>query len=266
MTRTPSPRDDDADLSRRSSTNEQTQKTDAEIADSRRLRDLELCVLPQMGDHWNQHSLTFLRRQSISRLLYLDELYRQIVDVPGVICEFGVQWGSTLSTLVNLRGIHEPYNVSREIYGFDTFTGFATVHDKDGGRSASGDYAVAEGYSGTLREVLDVHERQSPVSHIRRTHLVKGDVQETLPQWLAQNPHAIIAMAIFDMDVYAPTRAAIEAVLPRLTKRSLLVFDELTARYFPGEAQAVMEVLELNKLTLHRHPHQPYCAWATLAD
>lgn len=46
-----------------------------------------------MGDHWNQHSLVFLRRQSLSRLLYLDHLYKQIVDVPGVICEFGVQWG-----------------------------------------------------------------------------------------------------------------------------------------------------------------------------
>lgn len=162
--------------------------------------------------------------------------------------------------------MYEPYNVSREIFGFNAFSGFAAVHDKDGGFSTIGDYAVTERFDEALREIVDIHERQAPLSHIRRTHLVKGDVQQTLPAWLSENPHVIIAMAIFDMDVYTPTRAAIEAVLPRLSKRSLLVFDELTARYFPGEAQAVMEVLEINQLQLCRHPHQPYCAWATVGN
>ena len=35
--------------------------------------------------------------------------------------EFGVEWGSTLSLLIKLRSIHEPYNYSRKIIGFDTF-------------------------------------------------------------------------------------------------------------------------------------------------
>jgi hypothetical protein len=243
-----------------------TQKNPVETTDLVRLRELHLDTLPRMGDHWNQHSIVFLRRQSLSRLLYVDHLYRQIVDVPGVICEFGVQWGATLSALVNLRGIYEPYNISREIYGFDTFTGFAAVHDKDGGFSKTGDYAVAPGYEELLDEVLAIHERQAPVAHIRKTYLVKGDVRRTLPEWLEIHPHTVIALAIFDMDMYAPTRAALEAILPRMSRRSILVFDELTSPYFPGEAQAVMEVLELNKLRLHRHPHQPYCAWATFGD
>ena len=38
--------------------------------------------------------------------------------------EFGVEWGSTLSLLIKLRSIHEPYNYSRKIIGFDTFSGF----------------------------------------------------------------------------------------------------------------------------------------------
>ena len=69
-------------------------------------------------------------------------------------------------------------------------------------------------------------------------------------------------MAIFDMDVYEPTKAAIACVVPRLTRGSLLVFDELNCRHFPGETQAVIEGLGLGKLRLERFPHQPFCAFA----
>jgi hypothetical protein len=44
------------------------------------------------------------------------------------------------------------------------------------------------------------------------------------------------------------------------------VFDELNCPHFPGETQALMEVLDLNKLRLRRFPHQPYCAWALYGE
>jgi hypothetical protein len=204
----------------------------------------------------------FLKRQVLSRLLYQDHLYRKIVNVPGVICEFGVHWGATMSTLLNLRGIHEPYNHSRVVYGFDTFSGFAGTDEKDGGFSKTGDYSTSEGYEVELDRILRLQESFSPISHIKKFDLVKGDVTETLPVWLEANPHAIISMAVFDMDVYKPTRAALELILPRLTKGSLLVFDELNCPHFPGETAAVNEVIGLNKLRLQRFPHQPFCAFA----
>jgi hypothetical protein len=46
----------------------------------------------------------------------------------------------------------------------------------------------------------------------------------------------------------------------------LLVFDELNCGYFPGETRAVQEVLGLNNITLKRHPHQSYCAWAVFGE
>jgi hypothetical protein len=71
-------------------------------------------------------------------------------------------------------------------------------------------------------------------------------------------------MAIFDMDLYKPTKDALNAVIPRLTKGSILVFDQLNHEKFPGETQAVMEVLGLNKLKLRRDPHQSYCAYTVI--
>lgn len=218
------------------------------------------------GPQWNYHSAVFLKRQALSRMLYQDMLYRQILDVPGLICEFGVHWGATMSLLCNLRGIHEPFNHSRRIIGFDTFSGFGEVDAKDGGFSSAGDYSTSQGYEEELARILSLQESFSPISQIRKFELIKGDVSLTLPGWIEANPHSIIAMAVFDMDVYKPTRDALEMVLPRLTRGSLLVFDELNCPHFPGETAAVEEVIGINKLRLRRFPHQPYCAWAVYGE
>ncbi len=69
-------------------------------------------------------------------------------------------------------------------------------------------------------------------------------------------------MVIFDLDLYEPTKLAIKEVLPRLTKGSVLVFDELTLKYQPGEAMAVMETLGFPNLKLRRFPHQSWTAYA----
>lgn len=243
-------------------TREFTQRSQAETDGDQRLLQFAQELLPQFGPFWNSHQTLFLKRQSLSRLIYYYELYQLIIDVPGVICEFGVQWGSTLSTLINLRGMYEPYNHSRHIFGFDTFEGFSTVREEDGGFASVGDYATAQRFEETLEQVLALQESFSPLSHIRKFQLVKGDASETIGPWLDQNKHAVVSMAIFDMDVYQPTRDVLQAIRPRLTKGSVLVFDELSAPNWPGETIALQEVLGLSGMRLRRHPHQSYCAYA----
>lgn len=242
-------------------------RTTAEKADIDALLQFHQDHLAAFGPYWNQHALVTLQRQTLSRILYYDKLYRMIVDVPGVICEFGVQWGSTLAQLISLRGIYEPYNYRREIIGFDTFEGFVnTSEERDGSHLSDGDFGVYDGYEERLDEVLTLHENNCPIPHIKKFKLVKGDVSRTVPEWIEANPHAIVAMAIFDMDIYKPTRDALETILPRLTKGSVLVFDELGSPDFPGETTAVNEMVGLNNLTLKHFPHQPNCAWAVWGE
>lgn len=94
----------------------------------------------------------FTNRQVLSRLLYFNDLYKLLINTPGVICEFGVQFGATLSLLSNLRGIYEPFNYTRKIIGFDTFSGFTNdLNDaeKKIGWEAS-DYSVPPDYQNFL--------------------------------------------------------------------------------------------------------------------
>jgi hypothetical protein len=243
-----------------------TQQSADEQSRHNQLFDIASSLMSQYGHQWNIHNLVTLKRQSLSRILYYNHLYQKIVEIPGVICEFGVQWGATLAQLINLRGIYEPYNYSRKIIGFDTFEGFPVVDEKDGGFSNVGDYATSRNYEETLEKLLSLHESFSPIPHLKKFELIKGDASITVDSWLENNPHVIISMAIFDMDVYKPTKDVLEKIIPRLTKGSLLVFDELNCEHFPGETRAVDEVLGLNNLSLKRFPHQPYCAWAVFGE
>lgn len=238
-------------------------RTDAQRERDQRFKDIALGVLDDSGPNWAIHALSVMKRNTIARVIYYHDLYRKCLSVPGVICEFGVHWGAGLSTLLNLRSLLEPYNHSRHIVGFDTFEGFADTHAKDGAARA-GDYASRADFADSLAEILAYHESIAPFPEVRKHSLVRGNVVETVPLWLEENPHAAIALAIFDMDIYAPTKITLERILDRMPKGAILVFDEFNCPFFPGETQAVQEVLGIRNLRLQRHPLQTYCAFCEL--
>ena len=245
---------------------ELSQRSDTQLAGLRVLQDHALHLIQRSGAGWYRHAVSALPVQTHARLLHYSELYKQILDIPGCVVEFGVQWGATLAQLTALRAIHEPFNASRLVVGFDTFRGFPSVDVVDGPLVRIGDYASEPGYREELERILVAQELQSPCLSSRRFELVEGDVCQTLDPWLAKNPHCVVAMAIFDMDVYAPTRHALERVLPRLTRGSVLVFDEMCHPGFPGETVAVAEALGLGRVRLRRSPLQPFSAWCVWGD
>ena len=246
---------------------ELTSRNESEQNNIALLKDFHLSHIDKWGVSWNQHALATMQRQTISRVLYYNEIYKKVVGIPGCILEFGVQWGATLAQLISLRAMYEPYNHRRHIFGFDTFEGFVNTDKvKDGDHLDDGDYCVYDNYESVLADLLAIHEQNCPIAHIQKFSLIKGDASITSKQWVVDNPHAIVAMAIFDMDIYKPTKDALEAIRPRLTKGSILVFDELNCPQFPGETEALNEVLGLNKLKLNHDPHQPNCAWAIWGD
>ncbi|MFX0134329.1 MAG: crotonobetainyl-CoA--carnitine CoA-transferase [Candidatus Hodarchaeota archaeon] len=201
----------------------------------------------------------FINRRSLSKIIFMHKLYKKILDVHGIIIEFGVRWGQNLALFEAFRGMYEPYNYTRKILGFDTFEGFPSIHEKDGFDKAKvGYYSVSENYKDYLKKVLDYHEGESPISHIKKYELVKGDASITIKKYLEDNPETIIALAYFDLDLYEPTKNVLEAIKPYLTKGSIIGFDELTHPDFPGETLALKEVFELNQLRIHRSTSHSY--------
>jgi hypothetical protein len=93
---------------------------------------------------------------------------------------------------------------------------------------------------------------------------VKGDVGTTADAYLERNPHLVVALLYLDFDLYAPTKKAIEAFLPRMPKGAIIAFDELNAKSFPGETMAVIEAIGLRQLRIERFPFDSYVSFAVL--
>ncbi|HEX4984484.1 MAG TPA: crotonobetainyl-CoA--carnitine CoA-transferase [Burkholderiales bacterium] len=206
----------------------------------------------------------YLTRQALSRINFMQMLYEMIVPVHGVIMEFGVRWGQNMALFSTLRGIHEPFNYNRRIVGFDTFSGFPSVSPKDGGKVRDGDYSVTDGWTGDLEEILDFHEQNSPIPHKKKYELVQGDATVTLPEYLGRYPETIVALVYFDFDLYEPTKKCLAAITPHLTRGSVLAFDELNCREFPGETLALREVLGLTKYAIRRDPSNPLMSYLVI--
>lgn len=197
----------------------------------------------------------FINSKNLSRILFMNHLYQQIIDTHGSIIEFGVRWGQNVVVFDALRGIYEPFNRHRKIIGFDTFTGFPTISKKDGKSvlMKKGNDAVSENYIDYLTRLLELHELSNPLSHIRKFELVAGDATITVEKYLTENPETIIALAYFDFDIYDATKKCLDIIKQHLTKGSVLAFDELNDHDSPGETIALMETFGLNNIRLKRY-------------
>ena len=55
----------------------------------------EKCPIPTDQLLVNLH--LYMRSSVVAKILYLNELYQKVIDLPGVIMEFGVWWGANLT-------------------------------------------------------------------------------------------------------------------------------------------------------------------------
>jgi len=212
------------------------------------------CPIP--GDEILQNLGLFLSSKNLSRILFMDHLYKQIIDVQGIIIEFGTRWGQNIALFSALRGIYEPFNRHRKIVGFDTFTGFSEMGEKDRQSHQlikKGGFPTTENYVEYLTKVMEYHEQDNPVSHIRKFDLRVGDAIVEIDRLLEEYPETIIALAYFDFDIYEPTKKCLEAIRGHLVKGSVLAFDELSDHDSPGETIALQEVFGLNNIKLRRY-------------
>jgi len=207
----------------------------------------------------------YVRRQHLKRFLAMYEIFKLIQPVKGSIIECGVFRGFSLMTWAKLSTILEPENLTRRVYGFDTFDGFPSVSDTD--RGSAGVAAPGDFQSSSYHELLDlvrVYDQDRFLGHIPKVHLVRGNAVKTIPDFLKENPHLLVSLLFLDMDLYEPTRAALQHFLPRMPKGAVIAFDELDNPIWPGETKAVLEMLPVNRLSIKRLEWDPYIGYVVL--
>lgn len=184
------------------------------------------------------------RHHQLSRLLHHYEIFRMIRDVPGSIAELGVFRGETLLLWAKFLEIFCMGDRTRTVYGFDHFEGLKDLTPEDGPENA----AMFEGAydprhdTQQLLELIALFDEDRFAPGKPRIRLVDGDVVSTLPHWAQQNPGVRLSLLHLDLDLYEPTKVALEVLYPRVVPGGVVVFDEFGFENFPGESRAFEDV------------------------
>lgn len=197
----------------------------------------------------------YVRRRELPRFLAHYELFKQIIDLPGSIIEIGVFRGAGFFTWTNLIETFCPGDRYRMVYGFDQFLGLTQYTEKDG---HPGDENFASSLE-AMRTLVDIHNEDSVIPGVPRCRLIEGDVLETVPRFVKDNPGVRIALLNLDVDLYQPTRASLEKFYPLVLMGGIVSFDEYAWEQWPGESSAVDEFFAAigEKPKLRRLPFSP---------
>jgi len=240
-------------------------RTTEEQLVGKRLREVFERSPESFEDKLNNFS-KYTRRQAVTKTLAQYEIFKRVMPVKGSIIECGVLRGGSLFTWLHLCSILEPVNITRRIYGFDTFEGFASVADQD--RAELSQHVRGGDLRGStheeLSELAKIHDANRLLNHIDKLHLERGDATKTIPAFVESHPHLVVSLLYLDFDLYEPTCAALEHFVPRMPKGAILAFDELDNPLWPGETRAAMDKVGVNRLRIERLDFDPYIGFAVI--
>jgi len=240
-------------------------RTGAEAEEASRMRE----CFERNPDPWEKKMENFpkyVRRQNITRFLALYEIFKRILPVKGSIVECGVFRGFGVMSWSKFSAIMEPVNLTRRIYGFDSFSGFPSVSERDLA-AASKHVRTGDLYADShaeLVELIGIHDSTRFLGHVPKTQLIRGDAAQTIPKFVKANPHLLVSLLFLDFDLYEPTKVALEHFVPRMPRGGVIAFDELDNPLWPGETMAMLEHFKGRNPRLERVEFDPYVGFAVL--
>ncbi len=198
----------------------------------------------------------YARRVHLKRFLAHYELFRQTINVPGDIVELGVFRGTSLMAWANFLEIRNMGDRQKKVIGFDNFKGFEKFSPEDGAESPKVQKVVGgfdpSGFEEALRDAIAIYDQDRFIPFKPRVELVKGDIAATIPEYVAQHPGLRISLLHFDVDLYGPTKKALDVLWPLVAPGGVVAFDEYGIQPWEGESRAVDEFFRGQRVELIR--------------
>lgn len=196
----------------------------------------------------------YARRVVIKKFLAHYELFRKTIKLPGDIVELGVFKGHSLMTFANFLESRNIGDRTKKIWGFDNFEGFKNLLPQDGPdynglQKVEGGFSP-KSYEEELMDVIEIFDQDRFVPWKNRIELIKGDVEETVPRFVKENPGLRISLLHFDIDMYSPTMVGLENLFPLVVKGGVVVFDEYGVLEWSGESSAVEDYFRKHNLDI----------------
>lgn len=174
------------------------------------------------------------------------ELYKKIIGLPGDIIELGVFKGSSLIQFCTFRELLEN-ECSRKIVGFDIFGKFPDT------KEVKSDEIFIKNWNECFQDEFlskeDI-EKSLGQKNIGNVELVKGNILETVDEYLEKFPYTRIALLHIDTDVYEPAKYGLNKLFDRVVKNGIVVFDDYAT--IEGETIVVDEFLKETNYVLNK--------------
>ena len=194
-----------------------------------KLYDLEKCFEYENGFYATADPSRFSK--FVSHL----EFFKRTSNIRGEILEFGIFKGNSFFRWIKFRDLLEQTS-SRKIIGFDIFGDFPEANFEED--KLKRDAFVKEtngGKSITYDEITELLKKQNLQKNVE---IIKGDILQTLDNYLSDNPHLKISLLHIDVDLYEPTFQSLEFFYPRLVNGGVIVCDDYNYNEFDGAKKA----------------------------
>lgn len=162
------------------------------------------------------------------------EFFKATSQIRGEIVELGVFKGNSLFRWIKFRDLLEN-TYSRKIIAFDIFGEFPqTDFDNDKKTRKLFIEETNGGIGISYEELKSLLKEQNLDANVE---LVKGDILQTLPQYIALNPQLKISLLHIDVDLYEATKTGLELLFSHVVKGGIIILDDYGA--FAGANKAV---------------------------
>lgn len=188
------------------------------------------------------------KTQRLSKFIAHYELYKKINTLAGEIIECGVFKGASFARWCHFREMLETAS-ARKIIGFDIYGTFPKTEFVDDKKKLDKFISNAGDQSIGVDQLNKVLLNKNVGSNVE---LVKGDILETVPNYVKDHPELKIALLNLDTDIYEPAVTILEELFPRIIPGGILILDDYGV--FPGETKAVDDFFKGRNVKIHKFP------------
>ncbi|MDA8671628.1 hypothetical protein N9M46_01070 [Gammaproteobacteria bacterium] len=204
----------------------------------------------------------FMRRRNFPKTLALYEIFKQTLDMPGSIAEFGVHKGDSFFTWIHLLETFCPGDRIKKVYGFDHFHGYTNLSKADLESeqiiSMGEGNILNDGDGSLIRSLIDLHDSDSFLPGVERAVLIDEDILSSAEWFAKENQGVRFSIINVDVNLYEPIKAVLENFWNLLLPGGILMFSGFTGPPWEGEARAIEEFFNDKSVVFKKFPFSPY--------
>jgi hypothetical protein len=188
-------------------------------------------------DVWNLYNGYFFNSdiERLRKFLVREHFFKMSLELPGDIVEVGVFKGTGIVQMLKMREIFIPAS-NKKIIGFDLFTQSNNYKNN----LNQNNLKLDEYYNNSnvnMEEGISVDDIKYFIDKMKLTNtrqgfntdiyqLIEGDVKNSIPNYLKENPGFRISYLYLDLDIDEPTYISLKLLYDRIVRGGIIVFDE----------------------------------------